>query len=606
MTNSPFSLHAPREDIGHAQCDEYGVAPRGASALWDRVRYSGPWGPPAGAAMVDARWQMRLIWGFLILGTVARAVRFALRFPLWEDECFLAANFIDRDHFDLLGPLNYHQVAPLGFLWAELTLVKLLGFNEWSLRLYPFLASVASLFLFRRLAGQLLKGTALVLAVALFSVTYSGVRYAAEAKPYGTDQFVALVLLSLAVEWWRRTDQRRWLWALTACVPLALSLSYPAVFVAGGISLVVALVIWSQPTFPGGFRIGLATPCYVAFNLVLLASFGGLVWLAARNQADAELGWMQNYWKDNLPSLTAPMRFVWWLLVTHTGDLLAIPVGGERGASTLTFVLCVVGLAAMVRARRTTLLALCLAPAALNLVAALLGRYPYGGHVKFSQFLAPAICLLLGAGGAVLLGLRRGRAASVRRALAGGLTFCVLISAGTMARDFASPYKSRTDQRYRDFARWFWFNMEFAGEAVCLKSDLGEEFAPGTFHDLGWSAMYLCNQRIYSPRHARGEPPRFDRVSDQWPLRCVEFRAEVYRYDQAAFERWLAAMQTDWDLVARDTFPFPCYDQRGRNVLCVDAVEVYKFVPKRTATVRRNDKPLPDETSPVSETSTPR
>ncbi len=581
--NPPCSPHAPHENIHHTQRNGFGVAPRGAGALWDRVRYTGPWGPPAGEATVDARWRTRLIWGFLILGIVARAVRFLLRFPLWEDECFLAANFIYRDYFDLLAPLNYHQIAPLGFLWVELTLVKWLGFNEWSLRLYPFLASIASLFLFHRLAGKLLRGTALVLAVALFSVTYSGIRYAAEAKPYGNDQFVALVLLSLAVEWGRRPDRRRWLWALTAILPLALSLSYPAVFVAGGISLAVALVIWSQPNSIGRFRAGLASPPYVALNLVLIASFGGLLWLAALNQANAELGWMQSYWKDNLPSLTAPARFAWWLLVTHTGDLLAFPIGGERGASTATFVLCLVGLAAMVRARRMTLLAFCLTPAVLNMVAALLGRYPYGGHVKFSQFLAPAICLLLGAGGAVLLGMRHGRTAPVRRALAGGLAFCALIALGTIARDFSTPYKSRTDPRYRDFARWVGFNMEFAGEAVCLKSDLGEEFAPGTFHDLGWSAMYLCNQRIYSPRHARGEPPRFDRVSDQWPLRCVEFKAEVYRYDHAAFERWLADMQSRWDLVARDTFPFPCYDQRGRNLLCVDAVEVYKFVPKHGA-----------------------
>ncbi|HUY36237.1 MAG TPA: glycosyltransferase family 39 protein [Pirellulales bacterium] len=561
------------------------VDSRGTSALWDCARDAEPWEPPTGTSPLDARRRTRLIWGFLVLGLVARTVRFLLRFPLWEDECFLAANFIDRGYLDLLQPLNYHQVAPLGFLWIELSCVKLLGFNEWSLRLYPFLASIASLFLFRRLAMRLLEGTALVLAVALFSVTYSGVRYAAEAKPYGTDQFVALVLLSLAVEWWRRPDQRRWLWGLTACVPLSIVLSYPSVFVAGGISLVMALVMWvqrHQADAPARDR-----PSYVAFNLVLVASFLGVVWLAARHQADAELGWMQNYWKDNLPSLTSPARFAWWLLVTHTGDLLAIPLGGERGASTLSFVLCLVGLAAMVRARRVTLLAFCLAPAALNIVAALLGRYPYGGHVKFSQYLAPAICLLLGAGGAAWLGMRRGAPAPVRRTLAVGLAFCALIAVATMARDFASPYKSRTDLRYRDFARCFWFNMEFAGEAVCLKTDLGREFAPGTFRDLGWSAMYLCNQRIYSPRHARGEPPRFDRVSEQWPLRCVEFKAEVYRYDQAAFERWLAAMQSRWDLVARDTLPFPCYDQRGRNVLCVDAVEVYKFVPKRAATARR-------------------
>jgi hypothetical protein len=570
----------------------------------------------ADLAPLDARWQARLIWGFLLLGLVARMVRFLLRFPLWEDECFLAANFIDHGYLDLLQPLNYHQVAPLGFLWIELTCVKLFGFNEWSLRLYPFLASLAGLFLFRRLASRLLGGTALVLAVALFCVTYSGVRYAAEAKPYGTDQFTSLVLLTLSVEWWRRPDRRRWLWALTTCVPLAALVSYPAVFVAGGISLVVALVLWAgRPVAEGGTttvagatfvnRNGAA--CWLAWaalNVVLLASFGGLVWLTARNQAAAELGWMQNYWKDNLPSLASPLQFGWWLLVVHAGDLMAIPIGGERGASTLSLVLALVGLAAIVRARHMSLLGFCLAPAALNIVAALLGRYPYGGHVKFSQYLAPTICMLLGVGGAALLKRRQAarmasstpcsspfvaRPLTFGRALAASLAFCALIAVGTMARDFASPYKSRTDLRYRDFARWFWFNMEFAGEAVCLKSDLGEDFAPGTFRDLGWSAMYLCNQRIYSPRHARREPPHLDRVSAEWPLRCVEFRAEVYQYDDAAFERWLAAMQARWDLVARDTFPFPCYDQKGRNVLCVDAVEVYKFVPKRAATARRLD-----------------
>ena len=97
-------------------------------------------------------------------------------------------------------------------------------------------------------------------------------------------------------------------------------------FVAGGISVVVRTRhLVANQTRVGRFCIGLASPPYLAFNLVLLASFGGLVWLAARNQANAELGWMQNYWKDNLPSLAAPLRFAWWLLVTHTGDLLAIP-----------------------------------------------------------------------------------------------------------------------------------------------------------------------------------------------------------------------------------------------------------------------------------------
>jgi len=115
--------------------------------------------------MLDPAAQARLVWACLAIAIAARSVRFLLKFPLWEDECFLAANFIDRGFGDLLAPLNYHQVAPLLFLGIELTCVKLFGFAEWPLRLYPFLCSIGSLLLFRRLAGRLLEGLPLVLAV---------------------------------------------------------------------------------------------------------------------------------------------------------------------------------------------------------------------------------------------------------------------------------------------------------------------------------------------------------------------------------------------------------------------------------------------------------
>jgi hypothetical protein len=526
--------------------------------------------------------QRRLIWTFLLLGVAARSVRFLVCFPLWEDECFLVSNFIDQTYAGLLAPLNYHQVAPLGFLWLELSLVKLCGFHEWSLRLPAFLASLASLWLFRHLAGRLLSGTALVLAVAIFSVSYSGIRYAAEAKPYGVDGLIALVLLALAVEW-RRASPRlagRWLLGLTASVPLAVAVSYPALFVAGGISIFLAAEIWWRRCNLNQW-LG-----WSAYNAVLLASLAGMLAVAARSQSQAELGYMRNYWKDNLPAITAPWEIVCWLARTHTGDLLAIPLGGERGGSTLSFLVAAVGVAALVRQRRHLLLLLCLAPAALNMAAALMGRFPYGGHVKFSQYLAPAICMLLGTGGAALAAqtLGEARLGGVGRPLSRGprlaLALLALIPLGTIARDFACPYKSLTDQRYRDFARWFWQAAEYSGEALCLKTDLGLEFAPGTFHELGWSAMYLCNQRIYSPRHAAGAPPAWDRLSADWPLRCVQYRAEVYGYDQAACDRWLRSMQKRYRLVSRDSFAFPVYDQRQRNLLCRDNVDIFKFVPR--------------------------
>jgi hypothetical protein len=521
-------------------------------------------------AWLCPRRQERLIWTFIALALVARAVRFLLCFPLWEDECFLVSNFIDRSYGDLLQPLNYHQVAPVLFLWLELTAVKVFGFHEWSLRLFPFLGAAASLLLFRHFAGRLLHGPARLLAVAAFCASYSGIRYAAEAKPYGLDQLASLVLLVLAAEWWhgRRSG---WLAVLIGLVPLAVGLSYPAVFVAGGVSVFMAAIICRE-----GRRGWLG---WIAYNIVLVTSFLLLLRIT-EGQSDAELSWMQDYWKDHLPTLAAPLEFVLWFFKTHTGNLLAIPLGGERGASIVSFLLVAAGITRLVRSKQYELMLLCVTPAALNLVAALMERFPYGGHVKFSQYLAPAICLLLGTGGAALLSSGTDAVLIRRRKLFAALIVLACIPLGTMARDFALPYKSPTDARYRDFARWFWPSMQFGGETACLQTDLGLEFAPGTFHHLGWSAMYLCNQRIYSPRHHRGEPIDWSRVSDTWPLHCVEYRAQVYRYDEAASRAWLASMGERYRLVSRDVFPSPVFDQRGRNLLCADRLVIYKFISK--------------------------
>ena len=119
-------------------------------------------------------------------------------------------NFIDRGYAELLQPLDYHQVAPLLFLWAERLLIDLFGYNEYAMRLLGFVSGVASLFLFRHLARRLLSGAALVAAVGIFAVAYPCIRYSAEAKPYGSDLLVGLGLMTLCVEWRRRPEQTRW------------------------------------------------------------------------------------------------------------------------------------------------------------------------------------------------------------------------------------------------------------------------------------------------------------------------------------------------------------------------------------------------------------
>jgi hypothetical protein len=533
----------------------------------------------AGGDPLSPAAQSRLVWAFLWLGVAARAVRYFLRFPLWEDECFVSYNLIDRGFVELMSPLDYHQVAPLLFLWAQLAVVKVLGFAELPLRLLAFAGGIGSLFLFRHVAGRLLTGTSLVAAMAVFAVAYPGVRYSAEAKPYGIDLFVSLLIVALAVEWWRRPAQSRWLWILAAIAPLAVGISYPAAFVGGGVSLFVAAVMIASRARAGWIA-------WCIFNLTLVGGFLTFYLLAAHSQGAAEAQFMGGYWKQAFPPLETPLKLPGWLLYVHASDVLAYPVGGPRYASTASLICVSIAIAVLVRTRRIGLLALVMLPAALNLLAAAMQRYPYGGHVKFAHYLAPVICMLVGLGIAALLARWQRGSGPVRIALIGVLATFALIALGTIGRDVARPYKTTSDQRARDFARWFWFNMSYGGEVACLKTDLGQDFSQRCFHELCWSATYLCNQRIYSPRHARGDAPRLDQVSANWPLRCVQFRAIDYDFDEAAYERWIDQMSARYELVGREALPFPVLDKRDRKLLTTDQVYVLKFVPKRAVAQR--------------------
>ncbi|HLA85931.1 MAG TPA: glycosyltransferase family 39 protein [Thermoguttaceae bacterium] len=526
---------------------------------------------PDAGPLTTAR-QRQLIWALLAVGLMARAVRYFLRFPLWDDECFLMANLLERDYVGLTKPLNYWQICPVGFLWLELTLVKLFGFSEYVLRLPSFACSVAGLFVFRRMAGHLLRGSALVLAVGVFAVGYPLLRYSAEAKPYGIDLFLALALLAMAVEWWVKPSNR-WLWALAVVVPVAVLISYPVVFVGGGVSLFVAYVLWRDRVRQGWLP-------WIVYNVALLAAFAVVFMLSVQPQSTTDLDSMRTYWDRGFPPLTNPLAFVAWFFTVHTGQMLAYPFGDNHGGSTLTFLLCVTAVALLVRRRQYTLLLLLLAPLGLTFVAAALGRYPYGGMVRFNIYMAPAFSLLTGLGlAAVLIHPRRRIVGGGRAGVLVATGLLAAVAVGSMVRDVARPAKTAVDMRFRDFSRWFWFDAAQQSELVCLKRDLGIDFSPETFHH-GFSAMYLCNQQIYSPRHAHAETPRMDRVSADRPLRCVQFKTSEFNFDQAAFDRWLADMKKRYTLVDRDRYPFFCYDKWETHVRAEVAVEVYTFVPR--------------------------
>src|SRR5262249_35846868 len=157
--------------------------------------------------------------------------------------------------------------------------VKLFGFSEYSLRLFPLVCGIASLFVFRHLASRLLAGVPLILAVACLAVAKAPQGLSANFKPYAPDPLLATLLLALRLQGLRRPEKARWLWALAAAIPLSLFLSYPAIFVASPVSAGLLLPVCRLRSS----RIWLP---YLALNAGLIGSFAGVLLLSSGPAAE--------------------------------------------------------------------------------------------------------------------------------------------------------------------------------------------------------------------------------------------------------------------------------------------------------------------------------
>src|SRR5947209_6054479 len=89
-------------------------------------------------------------------GVFWRVARYLMAMPVWGDEAMLLVNYQTRDYADVFGPIEYCQIAPLLFHWAEIAALHLFGPSEWAVRLPSLVASLTGLGLFWLLARMTL------------------------------------------------------------------------------------------------------------------------------------------------------------------------------------------------------------------------------------------------------------------------------------------------------------------------------------------------------------------------------------------------------------------------------------------------------------------
>jgi hypothetical protein len=153
----------------------------------------------------------------------------------------LALNLVDTSLPELLLPLEYGQVAPLGFLIVQAVIVGIFGSSEYVLRLFPLICGIASLLLFPRVARHALGAApALIIATALFATSYKLIFYASNVKQYSSDVAITLALYALTHRTLSAGLSLRTSVAFGIAGAIAIWFSHPAMFILAGIGATLA------------------------------------------------------------------------------------------------------------------------------------------------------------------------------------------------------------------------------------------------------------------------------------------------------------------------------------------------------------------------------
>ena len=357
-------------------------------------------------------WAGRRAWlvpvALCILGAALRLWQYGVGASLWADEANMVLNIEDRPVSRLLGPLDFRQMAPPGWLLLVKAAVTLFGEGEHALRLVPLLGSLATLPLCWHVARQVLPpGIGRTLALGLVAIGGPFIFFAAQVKPYATDVAVALGLLALALAVRRDGPGGGRMVRLGLVGAIAPWFSYPAILVDAGLlaALGLAAIVGRDRE-----RLRALLPVAITWAASIVAT---VAWARTTVTPDDAL-YMQRFWARSLmPWPPQSLQDLGWpvsrLTTVYGGGGLRYPAPG------IFLVLAAIGAWALWR-RARDLAWLLLGPILATFGAAALRVYPFAPRLVL--FLFPVFLLLTAAGveamGTVARGARWGRAGERR------------------------------------------------------------------------------------------------------------------------------------------------------------------------------------------------
>lgn len=323
-----------------------------------------------------------LIIALIVLGVGLRTYHYLRNPSVWHDEAAVLVNVLPLGFAELLGPLKHAEAAPPLFLWLERATSLVLGDSTMSLRLPPFLAGVLALILVAWTSRREFGPAVAACATLLVAVSDRLLWHACEAKPYSFDVLAAAFLLALysATRSW--PTPRRIL-AFLPFMPVIIWVSYPGCFLCGGVLLALAPATWRERRLE-------SLAAFAALALAVIGSFALLYFGPAKAQRCAA---MDSCWTGQFPPWDRPWSVPVWTVASifDAFRYCFMPCG------YLLTLFCFIGAIRLWRSKQSDFVILALSPLVLNLAAAYLHGYPFGG-ARVVVHGAPAIAILSGVG----------------------------------------------------------------------------------------------------------------------------------------------------------------------------------------------------------------
>jgi hypothetical protein len=315
-----------------------------------------------------------------LIGATFRLSQYIADRSLWLDEAMLALNILNRSFSGLAQPLDYHQGAPLGFLFVQKLLTVLLGNADYVLRIFPLICGLSSIWAMYALAKRIfVERAAIIAAVVLFSFSDRLIYYASENKQYSSDVFICLLLLYVIARTLDRKPFNQDFVLLAASGTAALGFSHPALFILAGGGCTLGTTFILKRDWRSTIKLG-------CIAVVWCVSVLGVYFISLRYlSADTALFEYWSYWMHAFMPLP-PWRDWGWFIETPRMSM------GFGLPHRLTVALLAVG-AISICVRRWQYGLMLLLPILLTLIASALHKYPFSGRLIL--FLNPIMLLII-------------------------------------------------------------------------------------------------------------------------------------------------------------------------------------------------------------------